>query len=690
MEQPSLFDQEEYTPDKIAVGHSKPVILHPDHPLKGMQKPFIAWDGEGYTDEFGIHHYWLLANSVGDKIIAPPGRSIERWNIARVFHHCNTRIPNAIHVGFALGYDFTMMLRSNGLTDRQREDLKHKQYLKADGYMWRMLMGKQMTTWSEAGGNAADRFNLQDTWGFFQRSFVNALDEYFDKDWPYRDTIVEMKAQRSTFTRKQDADVMSYNDMELELLVQLMEELRNRLFQAGMPVSRWYGPGAIANGLLDRWRIKNVITDLYKIEPNVAAAAQHAYAGGRFELVKPGRVNGKTYQYDVNSAYPYALSTVPDLADGEWKHYNNVDLDALPEFSVVRLRWTSHMASGTTGDAASSIMEIFPRSIPFPLWRRTPKGNIQYPSHGIHGWYWLPEVLAAIRYGDSLPDFYGITYEIEEAYGYHPNTNSKPYNTIPVLYNTRQKLKAKGNGAHIGIKLGLNSLYGKFAQQIGYDDKTHRIPPYHNLAIAGYVTAVCRSMMIDAARLNPEAVIAFETDGIFTNAELPLDIGIGLGEWDRTVYDDMYYYQSGFRFGILDGQVVKPATRGVPVKDIELDKVRATITNALSTIAVDHTQFISLNQAYAWRKPHLAGQWKMSPKTLQLMAENIGGKRVHDPDCPACDIDIDGLRHYRWDVSHITIPASGFEGMLSTAHKVLWSELAGVREETSNDIVMEL
>lgn len=705
--QPTLFDTgENYVPDIITVGHSSPKIRHPDHSVRAMTRPFISWDGEGYTDEWGQHHYWLLANSLGDRIEAYPGRSIERWNLARVFHSVQSRVPHGIHVGFALGYDFTMQLRSNGITPEQREQLSKKQYMKADGYMWRVMMGKQLTTWAESGGSMGERFNLQDTWGFFQRSFVKALDEYFpnpnfDKNeedsldnpagiWPNRALIIEMKNKRSTFTREQDDQVKEYNDIELALLVTLMEELRDRLYQSGMPVSRWYGPGAIANGLLAKWKIKSKIINLYEKAPNLASVAQHAYAGGRFELVKPGHVNGKVYQYDVNSAYPDGLKDVPNLAKGSWARYDNPNLEDLSYFSVVRIRWNTQLDYSNLANAQSE-QELFPLSIPFPLWRRTPDKTIHFPSTGIHGWYWLPEVISSIAYGNSLPAYYKFSYSIEEAYSFHEEDSSdRPYASISMLYQTRQQLKAKGNGAHIGIKLGLNSLYGKFAQQVGYDEDRKVLPPYHNLAIAGYITATCRARMIDACIEDPTSIIAFETDGIFSKRPLGnLSVSTNLGGWDLSTYDDMWYLQSGFRFGIKDGKVIKAATRGVPAKDISLDRFTKEIRNCLSTLSIDHTQFITLGQAYAWRKPHLSGQWRTSPRVLSVMLENPHGKRIHDPDCYMCDADSDGIRSYRWNMCHFTVPKSGYEGTLSYPHAVIWSVTDSELDEPQEDVIIE-
>lgn len=678
----TLFSQEALEPDVWIAGTIKPTVRHPDHSNPQMHRPFIMWDGEGYTDEWGEHHYYLLANSLGDKIIAPPGRSLERYSIARLFMETADAYPSGIHVGFALGYDFTCILRGNGFTKEQANTLKSKQYLNADGYIWTVRAGKQLTL-HYSGIDRGAQFKLYDTWGFFQRSFINALDEYFPEGWPHRDVIVEMKAKRGSFTRAQDSQVSEYNDYELSLGVQLMEELRDRLFTASMPISQWYGPGAIASGLLNKWKIKEKQVDLYELNPAVADAAQHAYAGGRFELFKCGQANTPVYQYDINSAYPWAIAQLPNWREGEWIHHVGGRVDDLSEYSMALVRWdNSDLLSGAQL-AAKTELTIYPESIPFPFWRRSKQGNISYPSGGIYGWYWAPEIHSAHRYLDNLPSYYDKNIDIEEWWEFVPATDEKPFKEVATLYVTRQQLKAKGNGAHIGIKLGLNSLYGKLAQQIGWTDESGRKPPFHNLAAAGYVTAKCRALLLDGIALDPEAIIATETDGIFSTRELPLQCSSSLGAWERTEYDDIWYLQSGFRFGIKDGKVIKPATRGIPVADISLERIKEQIVNSSSELVVDTNQFVTLGLALHRNKPQIAGQWLKGTKNMLLMCEEAQGKRIHDPACPECytpqGLDV---RIYRWEQLHITFPATGQEYQLSYPHKVLWSEIAAENRDS--------
>lgn len=655
--QPTLFDTGE--PDTIQIGQNPIWIRNPDHPNKDMRKPFIFWDGEGYTDDLGMHHYWLLANSLGDRIIAPPGRSLERATIGRMFLRSQSLYPDAINCGFALGYDFTCILRSNGFGNYSVDNLYSKQYFTADTFVWRLMMGKLLNVFKD--GDAKNKFTLHDTWGFFQTTFVKALDEYFNKDWPYRDIIVEMKQQRAHFDREHDEDVMFYNDCELELGVMLMEELRDRLYTAGMPVKQWYGPGAIASGLMQQWDIKKTLRNLYEEEPAVAEAARHAYAGGRFELLKPGHMNMPVYQYDINSAYPWAIAQLPNLANGHWTHISNVKQVIANEFAVYHCRI----------EYQPNFKHPYTESIPYPLWRRDHKGSISYPSNYVEGWFWAPELAAALDYLRRIAQYCDPVVEISEGFVFvQHNSNDRPFHMVPKLYENRQKLKAMGNGAHVGIKLGLNSLYGKLAQQIGWTAE-RGLPPFHNLALAGWVTAACRAKIISAMTLDPEAIIATETDGIFSLAPLDLPVSKALGDWDYTEWEDMYYFASGFRFGFKGGEIIKPATRGIPVKDITLDAILEQVVDSEHKVKVTQEQFITIRWALAMNRPLDAGQWKQTPKELQLMCENSKGKRIHAPNCPNCITEND-KRIYTWDAWHLTQPAWNTLGEPNYPHKVAW------------------
>ena len=48
-----------------------------------------------------------------------------------------------------------------------------------------------------------------------------------------------------------------------------------------------------------------------------------SYFGGRFEILKRGFI-GQAYLYDINSAYPDAITKISDLTDGKWSNRKTI------------------------------------------------------------------------------------------------------------------------------------------------------------------------------------------------------------------------------------------------------------------------------------------------------------------------------------------------------------------------------
>ncbi|MDE1816708.1 MAG: hypothetical protein KGI11_09145 [Thaumarchaeota archaeon] len=49
----------------------------------------------------------------------------------------------------------------------------------------------------------------------------------------------------------------------------------------------------------------------------VQELARQSFYGGRFELIQRGFI-GYCCLYDINSAYPHVLTTLPDITDRKW------------------------------------------------------------------------------------------------------------------------------------------------------------------------------------------------------------------------------------------------------------------------------------------------------------------------------------------------------------------------------------
>jgi len=528
----------------------------------------------------------MLANSVGGYLENRDG--IPTRDILEMFLACDA---DGIHVIYGGNYDVNMLLRD--VARPFLETLYATGEVEWHGYIirWRPSKSFHVT-------HGERSFLLYDILPFFQTSFVNACDEYLGTEWEGREHVIREKARRGSFQETDLRNVAEYNRLELVTLVRLANELRERLHKVEIRVSRWDGPGAIASAIYQKYETKSY-RDAAPVE--VARAARYAYAGGRFELIRKGHTTNPTYQYDIRSAYPSALRGVPCLVHGHWRHVGTTT--RVVPFGVYRVQVTRPRTTLTQ---------------PHPLFMRNRDGTVYYTQES-HGWYWTPEAELGLEMG-------GV---IHEGWEWVPECEHQPFHFIEPLYNKRAALKKAGDGAHVGLKLGLNSLYGKLAQQVGYDPGPPlRIPPFHCLEWAGYTTSHCRANVYRATLSAPHDVIAFETDAVFSRVPLDLPLGTRLGEWDETVYSSLTYYKSGMYYATkTDGTQVEKC-RGINKGSID----RGMVIRALArdkrgqpaSLPASQTRFITLGQALhqnfdVWR------HWITGPR---IMSIPLNGKRI--------------------------------------------------------------
>jgi len=549
-----------------------------------LNRRFVAWDGEGINEPDGSHTYVLLANSLGGSI-----HNREGIPTAQIFEMMLDSPDDVTHIIYGGNYDFNMTLRD--LDRESLEVLYRTGKVKWNGYRIEWRAGK-----SFAVRTAERRFLVYDVLPFFQRSFVAACDEYLGTEWEYRNEIIREKQNRGSFDYRNIGVIDEYNRAELAALVRLADELRKRLYQVEIRVQRWDGPGAIASALYKKYDTKS---HLNSTPAMVAEAGRHAYAGGRFEIIRKGHSDLPAYQYDIRSAYPSAIRHLPCLRHAEWRHV--IRPTRIVQFGVYRIEVTDRRTASVTQ--------------PQPLWHRNRDGTVyfsQYP----HGWYWSPEAELGL-------ELEGVA--IHEGWELVPHCECSPFWFVEALYNKRAALKKAGDGAHVGLKLGLNSMYGKLAQQIGWDPGPPlKLPPYHSLEWAGWVTSHCRSQVFRAAMRAPDDIIAFETDAVFSRTPLPVSIGERLGEWEATEYSSLTYLKSGMYFGTkTDGEEVEKM-RGVNKGSITRQDMIDALVNDEEVLHAEQTRFITLGQALhqdftKWTN------WITAPREIKIA---LNGKRI--------------------------------------------------------------
>ena len=579
---------------------------------------FVAFDGEGTTDRGGKHYYNLLACSDGtyiERYGGPKGQLSSRA-IFDYLLEAGERHKGSIFVMFSGWYDVNMWL-GDASRDNIAElwakrdddtnytalfhDLMHRtcyevSLLPKKYYKIRFcsnspaFISTGRTTPEgkpEYRRNVLKEICIWDVFGFFQSSFVKALAAY---NISAPQDIAEMKGKRGTFSEDDRGSIRDYCISECTLLVTLMDKLRDALRSANLRVKRWDGAGAVAASLMAREKVREHM----QVSPDpVFEAARGAMAGGRIECTRYGVIDQKVYGYDINSAYPAVYPQLPSLAGGTWEYTED----------------------GTYGDYALCYVswEFDDADILYPYHYRDIRGNISYPSLG-QGWQWSPLVATAqrLRSGNT---------KVHCAWSFRPATDTKPFGFVRKLFEERKRLKREGNAAEKAIKLGINSLYGKTAQQKGArkaQDGTTIPPPYFQLEWAGYVTASVRAKLYETAMQNADQILFIATDGIVSLSPLQVSEGSALGQWEAYEAEKAVIAQSGV-YWLLKGNEWVHHYRGFDADTISRSSVETALAEGLETITAKQTRFVTMGRALAgsetwseWRR------WVTKDKLLRL------------------------------------------------------------------------
>lgn len=634
--------------------------------------PFVGWDGEG-RDVEGKHEYTLLHNSRGKYIHDPHGLSTSECLkfLLRESNDCGNE--KAIHVGFAFGYDVNMMLKdvpehllrqlngdffNNETNQWERTGKEECKWFDETEQKWyylayrprkffRVSRSKGKNLWVEkTRGDGSVYYkrdiectlNMWDVFGFFQCSFLNALNEYWpDKEEiPGFDTIVCQKENRGSFTEDTDEDVRFYCELECEYLARTMVKLRQYLMECGINNFAWDGTGAVARYVLQKAHIKDYMAPT---PAHLKTPVGIAYSGGRIETVFVGREEGTFYDYDLNSAYPSIQCDLPCLAHSRFVHGGKKP----GKISLVHLKWSFQQCCHLNFRMCTCHSDYKSEHTWFPLFfRAAHNGEIKYQPHG-EGWFWQDEYLAALAFLEKSKVTLGHVREyvrVIECYNLETSCNHKPFDFLREQYARRKKMKAAHNAAQIALKLSINSCYGKLMQQVG--GTIDNPPPFFQVEWGGMITSAVRAKLVMAAlTTTPRNIIYFATDGILSRAPLDVPIGNEMNTWEiKNVYDEAVVVVPGV-YWLRKGDTWFAATRGY--EDVVGGKpviILSAWANGLREVQNLQTRFITLRHSLAgnqlsddWRS------WKTEPRSLNIVG--YSSKRWELPD----DFDTRTLGH---------------------------------------------
>lgn len=557
-----------------------------------MKHEFVALDGEGYTNSEGIHIYSLLA--------ASDGTYIQNYDIGLSTSECLDFIlkvqinnPTKILVGFFTSYDINMIIknvdvsslahiwsgkiwtfRDNNMNCYRISYIPNRLFTISKGW-WYFSTKTGKRLWH----SESKQVKFWDSSQFFQTSFVSTLSLWNVASKEEIATIAEMKDQRGTFNPDQVDDIRTYCFHECKLLVDIMDKVDAALNKVEISLTSWYGAGSIASAMMNKYDVKKYIPETHPEEIPI----MDCYYGGRIETFGIGLINENCYSYDIRSAYPYAMTLLPN-GIGTWKYVKRYK--EVP-YAVWHVKWENCRIS------------------PFPY---RYKKRIYWPMNG-EGWYHSPEVNAAIRC------FSKGKIKIIEGWIFTPDDNTKPFSWIQDIYKERAILKELKDPAEIILKLGMNSGYGKLAQGVGFKDEK---PPFQNYYWAGYITSSCRAQIIELLNLVAyEDILAIATDAIFLRCKLEnLDLSNKLGNLEESkIEKGLLLIQPGV-YVTPSSKVYK--TRGFAKKSVGYkDLYEAWINQGLGAkIRIPETRFIGLGYMLATRNYAIWRTWQPIVKEI--------------------------------------------------------------------------
>jgi hypothetical protein len=541
--------------------------------VKGKPAKFLALDGESVDDR-----YVMLCCSDGSYVENADGLST--LDCLSFLLALKRKYPDWTMVGFAFNYDVNMILKpdcSRVTVENLWKDREVSLVLGDEVFELTWIPTKFFRVRADVTADVSDVF------GFFQMSFVKAL-----QDWKVPEITTGMmerieagKQERANFTLDMMPEMREYCISECMMLADLCERLQDSLRDAGLKVVNWIGAGAVGQAMIKKYDVlKHHVPD-YNLPEKLQEAVMYAYFGGRFEMFRQGYF-AQCSNYDIISAYPYECTQLPSL-HGRWEARTKYDPDE--PYAVWLCRWD--LPDG--------------KVMPFPY---RYKGNIYYPTEGM-GWYWSNEVLAAVTMFPSI--------QVLEGWVFTPESTEQPFSFLQEVWAKRKEAKQQGLASQKAYKLGMNSLYGKLAQGRGYNGT---IPKQRSFVWAGMITSSTRARLLALMHGQEDNVIAVATDGIFFETDPHYDVGDELGELELNQVDDFYQLLNGIYYS----PNAKIRTRGHSPKELDWQHITAIWDESKfeGVYTYPARRFIGLGQALLRKDFSLWGTWVDSDRQIAL------------------------------------------------------------------------
>ena len=346
----------------------------------------------------------------------------------------------SLNMWYNLNFDANVLL-SHLLTDKQLAILTTSARVEADGYEITFIPGKFLKVRDEHG-NTCTHYDASQ---FFYTSLDKAAKKWLNKG--KRSGIdtskfgkKDEKSSVNDYILKHWFAIRKYAKVDAELVRDLWKEAVKTGEELDIPMGLPFSTGYLAESYLN-----HKMPEKPGIGPkDMANLAWDSYKGGRFEIFKRGDV-GKVAGPDINSAYPYVFSMLPDPKTLRWEREQSANIEAISnaDYGFVKITVTT--------DSSRTIQ-------PFGV---KVDGKLKYPALEEKEITVVKDVFIHAYENGLIEDF-----TLQDCWlGYETVGTHYPFDFINSMYETRKEFEANGYMKKgLLLKIILNSMYGKTCQ----------------------------------------------------------------------------------------------------------------------------------------------------------------------------------------------------------------------------------
>lgn len=466
--------------------------------------------------------------------------------------------------------------------------------------------------------------DIHDVGRSFVGKFENAIDSWNIKLQPGdRDKIAQGKQAREVgFKGYTTRDIADYSEAECVALALMVRKFLDTILTAvriKIPDMGLFGSGSVAARALKHYKVPR-----RKDESDLSfeKMAKLTYFGGLIEAPIIGLIKDITIEpEDINSAYPGKLVQIPctRAGHGEWIEFDDDNFPRDAHLGHIKAAWF------IPRDKYKTEM--------MPFIDRWDDGTVACPRMAIK-----PRLVSLAEYITAEKWFKEDIKARGGVYWRQDCPCEPPFAFLREMYDERQRIKSqmetleKGSEdwwelkvQELAIKLIINSVYGKLAQQ------KPKMGSYTNLHLASYITGATRAQARDRIWEHEAAggtLLYVHTDGIKVEGGAPKEETKELNAWGaEETFSSMFIIQPGIAVNVLEAKWNSKkkkfdipgasATRGVNdtefVKALQKWLKKVNLTKHPSkwpAIVVKGQRMISRREAEHRGKPWLAGTFK--------------------------------------------------------------------------------